>query len=62
MRFWIFGLDFNRDYFFSRSKSRLSVHERQNQRLKTITPTTPIKCDVSQTTEMHSTPAVSNPM
>jgi hypothetical protein len=44
------------------SKSRLSVHERQNQRLKTITPTTPIKCDVSQTTEMHSTPVVSNPM
>jgi hypothetical protein len=44
------------------SKPRLSVRERQNQRLATITPITPTKSDVSQITEINSSPVISNPM
>jgi len=47
---------------FIRSKPRLPVRERQNQRLATITPITPTKSDVSQITEIHSSPVISNLM
>jgi hypothetical protein len=43
------------------SKPRLSVRERQNQRLASVTPVTPTKSDVSYVTEIHSSPVISNP-
>jgi hypothetical protein len=46
---------------FIRSKPRLSVRERQKQRLATVTSVTPTKSDHSQITEIHSSPIISNP-
>ncbi|CAF3473349.1 unnamed protein product [Rotaria sp. Silwood1] len=43
------------------SKPRLSVRERQNQRLAAITSSSPIKLDVSQTNEINSSIFISNP-
>lgn len=44
---------------FHRPKPRLSVRERQNQRLKTFTP---VRSDVSRVPELHSSPVSTNPM
>jgi len=44
------------------SKPRLSVRERQIRRLAAVTPITPTKSDISQITEINSSPVISNPM
>jgi len=56
------NLIFIKKKIFIRSKPRLSVRERQKQRLATVTPVTPTKSDHSQITEIHSSsPILSNP-